>query len=440
MHFSNTGIGSYNFATESAGLVWPASLPGASTAVFVDGFLIGAQISDSEVRIEGSTYRSGLQPGKILSNGQPDNPDLEKYRIFKTRPDWQELPFNRIDRFKKDYEEWPWEDGAPWVDVNIDGKYTPYIDQPEYIGDEISWFVCNDMNPSNSTFLYGSSPIGLEIQVTIYGFNRNNSLGDAVFKKYKIINKSGLKLFNVYFSIFSDPDLGYNMDDFIGCDTLLGLGYCYNADSLDNGGYGENPPAVGYVLLQGPRVNSSNSDSALFNGNWIRGFKNKNITAFWYNNPDEVLLDGSNADIVYRWMQGRRANGNLWFNPITNDSTTFPFSGDPVTQSGWIETLPAGDRRIIMSTGPVYMAVDDTQEVAYAIFLARDKSNLLSLKALKNSAAILKLFYNNYKPTLVETVLPPAPENYFLSQNYPNPFNPVTRINFELPVSGHTTL
>ena len=32
------------------------------------------------------------------------------------------------------------------------------------------------------------------------------------------------------------------------------------------------------------------------------------------------------------------------------------------------------------------------------------------------------------------------PENYSLGQNYPNPFNPVTKIKFELPSGGLTSL
>ena len=31
------------------------------------------------------------------------------------------------------------------------------------------------------------------------------------------------------------PDLGYYLDDYVGCDVSLGLGICYNGDAEDEG-------------------------------------------------------------------------------------------------------------------------------------------------------------------------------------------------------------
>jgi hypothetical protein len=45
-----------------------------------------------------------------------------------------------------------------------------------------------------------------------------------------------------------------------------------------------------------------------------------------------------------------------------------------------------------------------------------------------------------YIPTGISNNNSITPEKYYLSQNYPNPFNPVTKINFDIPKSGLTTL
>ena len=73
------------------------------------------------------------------------------------------------------------------------------------------------------------------------------------FYNYKIINRSTLPLNDTYFGQWVDPDLGYYLDDYVGCDVSLGLGFCYNGDAEDEGasGYGFNPPAVGVDFFQG---------------------------------------------------------------------------------------------------------------------------------------------------------------------------------------------
>jgi len=45
------------------------------------------------------------------------------------------------------------------------------------------------------------------------------------------------------YSNYRRPDLGFADDDYIGCDTTISLGFCYNADNIDSGNsysYGAN--------------------------------------------------------------------------------------------------------------------------------------------------------------------------------------------------------
>ena len=108
--------------------------------------------------------------------------------------------------------------------------------------------------------------VGDSMGMTVYGFD-NINLDNVVFKKYRIINKSPHTIDSMYFTYFSDPDLGDAVDDYVGCDTALNLAYCYNGDNYDGDGtrytYGTPPPAVGYLLVQGPIKKGSDSLSQL---------------------------------------------------------------------------------------------------------------------------------------------------------------------------------
>src|SRR4030067_2113158 len=163
-------------------------------------------------------------------------------------------------------------DGARYVVVDGDSKYPPGVDQPNFVGDEVLWYVANDMDPSRSTYTYGTLPMGLEQQMTAFAFNRTGDLGDMVFKKYVIINKGSLTLKDMYFGYWTDTDMGDTNDDYTGCDTVLSLGYTYNGDNNDAGYYGANPPAVGYDFFQGPIVPATPTDSAKFLSSWSKGF------------------------------------------------------------------------------------------------------------------------------------------------------------------------
>jgi len=411
MWVSNNGDGSHDPVTDGNGFYWPGGKKATKSAIFEDGLIWGG-IVDGDIRVGGNTWREGLQAGKILENGETDNPSLEKYRVYKIRKDWQNLPDGEEkNRYQKDYEQWPAEDGAPWIDVDKDGVFTKGIDQPKHEGDETLWFVSNDLDTSRSTFIFGKPPIGLEIQTTIYGFNKPG-LEDVVFKKYKIINKGQNEIREMYFGQWSDPDLGNGGDDFAGCDTIVDLVYCWNGDVYDYI-YGSAPPAVGHLILQGPAF-SSFEDSAFFNCRWNLGFKNHELAAFtFYINASDVYGHPSQgnpqgSEQMYYNITGKLWNGSPYIDPKSGEQTLFPLSGDPVTQSGWYmgEGWPGGplpgQRYFVGSTGPITMAPDDTQEVVIATLIAKGLDNITSIQELRIlSRKVRTLFHSNFLPPVL---------------------------------------
>ena len=154
-------------------------------AIYEDGLVWGGKVN-GEIRVNGSTYRQGLTPGYILPSGLPSDPEEAKSRLFKLKKDWQFLPPSADrDKYEFDFLNWPVDLGAPWDDNDGDGVYTLGIDNPKYIGEETLFFVANDLDTARSMFTYGSNPIGLELQVTTFGYN-SELLKDVVFKKFKI--------------------------------------------------------------------------------------------------------------------------------------------------------------------------------------------------------------------------------------------------------------
>lgn len=446
MWVGNNGMGSHNPITDRDGFYWPGGSEAAKSAIFSDGLVWGGKV-DGEIRVNGDVYRYGLKPGRILPDGKADNPLSTKSKIFKIRKNWELLPEStEKQRLKYDYQNWPAELGAPWVDVNEDGIYTPGFDKPKVIGDETLWFVSNDLDTAATRYTYGSDPIGLEVQTTVFGFQRED-LKDVVFKKYKVTNKSSTTIEDMYFTYWADDDLGDAGDDYEGFDSTLNMGYVYNADNFDGSGslygYGSPPPAVAHMLVQGPIVQASQTDSARYGDAWIKGFKNLKMTSSgmmlkhghggdYPSQPREGVYEGTLQ--WYNDMQGLNWNGNPIINPITGEQTIWPLTGDPVTGTGWYG-WPAnpGDRRYHVPTGPFNMEPADTQEICIAIFMALGIDNINSITELRNLAGYVQEFYDSELIEILNTKETIAPIGYQLFQNYPNPFNAKTIIKYEVP-------
>lgn len=403
--FKNDGESDIN-PNGNSGLEFPKG--SGKTAIFQAGFLWGGKVND-QIRVGGSVYRQGTVPGKILNSGVPasqliaENPDADNVRIYRVRPDiippdgprgtgYSEgdvtsevndegaAASDIINEYYRDWREWPGADGAPYTDVNANGVYDYQVDIPGFPGaDQTLWFVSNDTDPNQSQFMYGSLPMGIEQQVTVWGYNRTGALGNMLFRKYKIINKSDATFEDMYVSMWNDPDLGDASDDFSGCDTVLSMTYVYNANATDQI-YGRYPAAAGFDFFQGPIVESP-GDSAIFDGRYVQGYTNLPMTAhYFFINPDAVYRDPTQGQYQgtlewYNFMQGRvGTTGDIFPIPsqLGGGSTPFALAGDPVARTGWVDGLqhPPGDRRAGMASGPFNMAPGDTQEVVVAEIVA----------------------------------------------------------------------
>ncbi|MDD3960634.1 MAG: T9SS type A sorting domain-containing protein [Bacteroidales bacterium] len=133
-------------------------------------------------------------------------------------------------------------------------------------GDETLWWVFNDKGNIH-TETYGD-PIGFEIRAQAFGFSTNDEINNMTFYSYEIINRSTYRLTDTYFSQWVDTDLGYAKDDYVGCDIMRGLGYCYNGKPEDGSGqynaYGSQPPAIGVDFFQGPYMDADGYDNPAY--------------------------------------------------------------------------------------------------------------------------------------------------------------------------------
>jgi hypothetical protein len=419
--FKNTGISDFNISGNGSGFVFPKGT--GKTAIYESGLIWGAILNnpnEQDPHVGGSTYREGLQGGKIISPGIAEDPNLPHVRIYRVRPDvypggpWVDLSVEAIDegkteveirtQYEQDWFEWRAIDGAPFNDVDANGIYNPNVDVPGVPGAaQTIWFVANDLSSSHTNFLYGTEPMGVEYQATYWEYRNGSFLDNLFFRKYKLINKGTFTFNDMYISMWSDPDVGKSNDDYVGCDTTLNMVYAYNAYEFDQLYDPYPPPAVGFDLLKGPT---------------IQGNQNLPMTAaYYFLNQDLYLTDptpgsySEGAVRFYRFMQGLIGlTGEPFINPVTGLPTPYTLSGDPLTGEGWIDGEPygPGDRRVGLASGPFQMAVGDTQEVVVAEIAAIGLDRLQAYRILKFYDALAQeAFDNGFN---INSYLPPRSE------------------------------
>ncbi len=114
------------------------------------------------------------------------------------------------------------------------------------------------------------------------------------------------------------------------------------------------------------------------------------------------------------------------------------YSGNPVTNEGWINTEGV-DQSMMVNSGPFTLNPNEPVEIIVAYVVGRGSTSLESVDVTKKIANDAIGFYNtnfNYVPVGVKkNPEKQLPTEYSLSQNYPNPFNPSTTIKYSIPLN-----
>lgn len=328
---------------------------------------------------------------------------------------------------------------APYHDVNNNGIYDPAQgDYPKFLGDEALWMVYND---KGNAAVANKTPIGIEVQETIFAFNRSGPLSNAQFMEYKIINRSTIRLDSVFFGHFVDPALGNPIDDFIGCDVARGMGFIYNADDEDEGpdGYGTQPPAAGFAVFRGPYSDFNDGFDNNLNGQIDEMLSDcdqvSRTESFTMWNFISFVNDGSPIGnpttaahafnyLVGKWKDGQRmvlgGNGYPGSPGATNIPARYQFPGNsdpngygiggsftnPVSAPfNWTApsgipggpNVPAASRRFVMSMGPGTLLPGAVNTYIVGALWARATSGGAqgSLTALRNAKTQIQQAFDN---------------------------------------------
>lgn len=306
-------------------------------------------------------------------------------------------------------------DYAPFIDADNDQIYDPSKgDYPDINGDQFIWWVFNDVG--NVKAQSQTASIGLEVQASAFAYSTNDALNNATFYNYRVINRGSLTLDSAYIATWSDADLGWAYDDYIGCDTIRGLGILYNGDNFDGDGgpgtYGSRIPMVGVDFFKGPKrqipdpANPGKTKDTILR-----------MTVFDYYNNDFTDIGNPTSGLeIYNYMTGSLRKGerfsNDWNGAAGSTSraygkgpiSKYVFYGDPEPASNsWSECVCANlpyDRRFVHSSGPFTLTSGDFEDITIgAVWVPNvggcPSTSFKAIRAADDQAQAL--FDNNFK-------------------------------------------
>ncbi len=301
-------------------------------------------------------------------------------------------------------------------------------------GDQTIWWVFNDKGNVHTET--GGQSIGLEIRAQAFAFEKPQEITYSTFYSYEVINRSGNRINEMYIGFYSDCDIGYAYDDYVGSDVGRGLGYAYNGKAIDGTGhwnhYGVNPPAIGVNFLQGPYMDPDGQDNPA-------GMCDAGLTGHFFGNgiiDDERM--GMQRFLFFSgaggfWAQTAPNTAEDYYNylrGIWKDNTPMMFGGNAHVSSGaygpeckfmfpgdsdpclwntsgmntigpaiWSEESSGNepyDRRMLSSAGPITLEPGGVNYITIGVPWARASTGgpLASLDLLKHFDDKIQKFFD----------------------------------------------
>lgn len=419
--FYNPELSAYRIPRYSrSNTMWSASL------------LVAGRVN-GEIRAAAANYqRWEYWAGPLDDSAQPPGDCSEYDRIYKvSRPDI--VTYEATGFATQDLREWPTGLGAPTLGVRggmLDLLGIPLTERkdrlinleagerPVLIGDQAVWWIMNDAgNEHKSTH---SLPLGIEVHVHAFAISTSfDAIHNATFYRYRIFNRSVVQIEDAYIGFLMDPDLGYSADDYIGVDTLRNLAYVYNADNEDDENeysYGTNPPAFGFLILEGPLADKDGRDNNTDSFIDESGERAPLSHFMWpFTHCDISGCEPRGGEDYYDYLQSRFRNGEKLTiggngESFSNRPTNYLFPGDPVRGEFWSEvnvdsmgTSYAGsDRRFVVSTGPITLEPGGETDFTFAMVWARGEDYLDSITELRTAADHISVIHRMGYPGLPE--------------------------------------
>ncbi len=315
------------------------------------------------------------------SIGEAEIPDNIKYWPGKGNP-------FLLNSTVSQQNGWYFNEGAlaPFLDVDGNGIYSPlggdypviktYFDPVDNVekgswADQMIFWVINDVGNTHS----GSSgaEIGLQINCLAFAFQTSDEINDMTFYTYEIFKKTAGDLERTIMSVNVDPDIGEFNDDFIGCDTVRSIGFCYNGNPTD-AQYLDGPPIIGIDFFEGPIDDNGNElglTSFMYYNNGSCSAKCDPVDVLEYRNyQDAKWKDHTEAQPHVLTMGGQGLTGTV--------PTRFVYPGNPGLGEYWSEcnnnNSGAGnvpdDRRFVQSSGVFTLKSSQSQRISVGVMIA----------------------------------------------------------------------
>ncbi|PLX09191.1 MAG: hypothetical protein C0598_12020, partial [Marinilabiliales bacterium] len=417
-------------STSEASNVFEFPINSGKNTIFNSALWIGGMDEQNHLHIVAERYRqAGIDywPGPISEQNQELSIDTST--VINWQKVWmltkEEVVFHKLHYWQEGYQpidniaNWPAHGNedlnqpeylAPFVDVDGDGSYIPLNgDYPLIRGDQCIYFIINDLRSHNES---GGDSLGMEIHAMAYQFEMsdNTPMNNSVFYSYKIFNRSNNVYHDTYIGLFTDFDIGYGWDDYVGCDVQRGAFYGFNGDSIDGTNnnepeaYENEIPAQGIVILGGPLMDANNIDDPDANcdesitgigfGDGEIDNERLGMTKFiWFGNASGPQSDPNTAEEYYNYLEGNWLDGTAMeyggnghfssgaYGPAANfmfpglsDPCYWGTGGDePFGPINWTETSAGnfpGDRRGLSVMGPFTFEAGSVEKVDIAYVAA----------------------------------------------------------------------